>query len=127
MPNSSITKRLASLPKLSKPTACDLWRQLFKREPPSEIRKDLMLRIVAHTACRSRSLVASATLAAADFASLQPHSRPIPTQWFQTGCQSSPEPDWCDSGKNKSTWWRWKRKAMNTEVPATRTSLRSLA
>jgi hypothetical protein len=48
MPDSSITKRLASLSTLSKPALCDLWRQLFKKEPPPEIRKDLMLRIVGH-------------------------------------------------------------------------------
>ena len=48
MPDSSISQRLASLPSLSKPALCELWRQLFKREPPPEIRKDLMLRIVAH-------------------------------------------------------------------------------
>ncbi len=48
MPDPSITKRLASLPKLSKPAVCELWRQLFKREPPSEVRKDLMLRVIAH-------------------------------------------------------------------------------
>ena len=48
MPDSSITKRLASLPKLSKLALRDLWKQLFKKEPPPEIRKDLMLRIVAH-------------------------------------------------------------------------------
>jgi len=33
---------------LSKPGLCELWRQLFKKEPPLEIRKDLMLRVVAH-------------------------------------------------------------------------------
>jgi hypothetical protein len=48
MPDSSITKHLDSLPHLSKPALCDLWRQLFKKEPLSEIRKNLMLRIVAH-------------------------------------------------------------------------------
>ena len=47
MPDSSITKHLAYLPHLSKPALCDLWRQLFKRDPP-EIRKDLMLHIVSH-------------------------------------------------------------------------------
>jgi hypothetical protein len=48
MPDSSITKRLASLSTLSLPALYDLWQQLFKKEPPPEIRKDLMLRIVAH-------------------------------------------------------------------------------
>jgi hypothetical protein len=48
MPGSSITKRLASLPELSKPTVCELWKQFFKKEPPPELRTDLMLRIVAH-------------------------------------------------------------------------------
>jgi hypothetical protein len=48
MPDSSITKSLASLPILGQPALCDLWRQFFKKEPPPEIRKDLMLRIVAH-------------------------------------------------------------------------------
>jgi hypothetical protein len=48
MPDSSITKRLASLPNLGQPALGNLWQQLFKKEPPPEIRKDLMLRIVAH-------------------------------------------------------------------------------
>jgi hypothetical protein len=48
MPDSSITKRLASLPNLGQPAVGNLWQQLFKKEPPPEIRKDLMLRIVAH-------------------------------------------------------------------------------
>jgi hypothetical protein len=48
MPDSSIAKRLASLPHLSKQVLGDLWRQLFKRDPPPEIRKDLMLRVIAH-------------------------------------------------------------------------------
>jgi hypothetical protein len=48
MADSSFLKRLASLPQLSKPAVSDLWQQLFKKEPPPEIRKDLMLRIIAH-------------------------------------------------------------------------------
>jgi Protein of unknown function (DUF2924) len=48
MPNSSIQKRLASLSKLGKPELHELWRQVFKKEPPPEMRKDLMLRVVAH-------------------------------------------------------------------------------
>jgi hypothetical protein len=48
MPDSSISQRLDSLPNLSKAALCELWRKLFKKEPPPEIRKDLMLRIVAH-------------------------------------------------------------------------------
>jgi Protein of unknown function (DUF2924) len=48
MPDSSITKRLASLPNLGQPAVGNLWQQLFKKEPPPEIRKNLMLRIVAH-------------------------------------------------------------------------------
>jgi hypothetical protein len=47
LPDLSITQ-LASLPRLDKPALCDLWKQLFKNEPPPEIRRDLMLRIVAH-------------------------------------------------------------------------------
>jgi hypothetical protein len=27
---------------------CDSWWQLFKKDPPPEIRKDLMLRVIAH-------------------------------------------------------------------------------
>jgi hypothetical protein len=48
MPDSSIVKRLASLSTLSLPALEDLWQQLFKKEPPPEIRKNLMLRIVGH-------------------------------------------------------------------------------
>jgi hypothetical protein len=48
MPDSPVTKRLASLPNLGKPELTKLWWQLFEKEPPCEIRKDLMLRILAH-------------------------------------------------------------------------------
>ena len=48
MPDSSIVKRLTSLSTLSLPALKDLWQQLFKKEPPPEIRKNLMLRIVGH-------------------------------------------------------------------------------
>jgi Protein of unknown function (DUF2924) len=48
MPDVSITQHIASLPHLSKPALCKLWQQLFKRDPPIQMRKDLMFRIVAH-------------------------------------------------------------------------------
>jgi len=48
MPDPSISQRLASLPNLSKPALCELWQQLFKKVPPPLMRKDLMVRIVAH-------------------------------------------------------------------------------
>jgi hypothetical protein len=48
MPDSSITQHLASLPQLSKPTLCGLWRQIFKREPPLTMRRELLLRVIAH-------------------------------------------------------------------------------
>src|SRR5579863_9996477 len=47
-PEPSLSQRLASLPNLSKLGLCELWRQLFKKEPTPEIRKELMLRIVGH-------------------------------------------------------------------------------
>ena len=48
MADSSISQRLVSLPNLSKLALCELWQQLFKKAPPPLIRKDLMLRVVAH-------------------------------------------------------------------------------
>jgi len=48
MPNSSIVQRLSSLPHFSKAALCELWQQLFKRDQPPEIQKDLMRRIVAY-------------------------------------------------------------------------------
>jgi hypothetical protein len=48
MPDSSIAQYLASLPHLGKSTLCELWLRLFKSEPPPAMRKDLMLRIIAH-------------------------------------------------------------------------------
>jgi hypothetical protein len=48
MPDSAITQKLSSLPHASKSALCHLWRQIFKKEPPSEIQKDLMLRIIAY-------------------------------------------------------------------------------
>ena len=47
MPDA-MEERLSRLPYLGKPALCKLWQDIFKKEPPPEIRKDLMLRIVAH-------------------------------------------------------------------------------
>jgi hypothetical protein len=47
MPDS-IAERLAALPQLSKVALCTLWKQLFKTAPPCQIRKDLMLPILAY-------------------------------------------------------------------------------
>lgn len=48
MLDSSITKRRASVPNLRQPAMGKLWRQLFKKGPPPETRKDLMLRLIGH-------------------------------------------------------------------------------
>jgi hypothetical protein len=48
MPDSTITGQIASLAHLAKPALSELWRQLFKKDPPSAIRRDLLQRIVAH-------------------------------------------------------------------------------
>jgi len=48
MPDSSITQRLDSLAKLNKPELCGLWQQLFKREPPLKMRKQLIRRVIAY-------------------------------------------------------------------------------
>jgi Protein of unknown function (DUF2924) len=47
MPDSTITKQLASLPGFTKPRLYELWRRLFKKDPPSDLRRDLLQRIVA--------------------------------------------------------------------------------
>ena len=43
-----IAKRLAGLPELSKAALCELWKQLFDASPPSKLRRDLMIPILAH-------------------------------------------------------------------------------
>ena len=43
-----IAERIAALPKLDKVALCDLWKQIFNASPPSQLRKDLMIPIVAH-------------------------------------------------------------------------------
>ena len=48
MPHASNTPPLASLPQLSKPALCGLWRQIFNRDPPHAMRKELMLRVIAY-------------------------------------------------------------------------------
>jgi hypothetical protein len=47
MPDA-IAQRLADLPKLSKPSLCDLWKELFKSDPPLHLRRELMIQILAH-------------------------------------------------------------------------------
>jgi hypothetical protein len=46
MPDS-IAKRLAALPELSKTALCELWKQLFDAPPSPELRRDLMIPILA--------------------------------------------------------------------------------
>jgi hypothetical protein len=46
MPDS-IAERLATLPRLSKAALCDLWKQLFKTQPPCQTRRDVMVPILA--------------------------------------------------------------------------------
>jgi hypothetical protein len=48
VPDSSITYRLDSLPKLNKPELCQLWRQHFKSEPALKMRKQLIRRVIAY-------------------------------------------------------------------------------
>src|SRR5579862_2319127 len=48
MADSRCAKRLASLPGLSCTALSELWRQLFQKEPPPQIRKDLLVRIIAY-------------------------------------------------------------------------------
>jgi hypothetical protein len=48
MPDSSITNLLDSLPKLNKPELCHLWRQHFKSNPPFQMRKQLIRRVIAY-------------------------------------------------------------------------------
>ena len=48
MPNSCVTNQLSSLPHLHKPALSELWRQLFKTDPPLRMRKELMLQFVAY-------------------------------------------------------------------------------
>jgi len=46
MPDS-IDMRLAALPELSKTALCELWKQLFDTTPSPELRRDLMIPILA--------------------------------------------------------------------------------
>jgi hypothetical protein len=48
MSDSSIARRLSCLPSSNKAALCKVWRQLFKRDPPPKLQKDLMSRIVAY-------------------------------------------------------------------------------
>ena len=48
MPDASLFQRLASLPHLSKPDLCGLWKQLFNKEPPLKMRSELILRVIAY-------------------------------------------------------------------------------
>jgi hypothetical protein len=48
MANSCIADQLSSLPHLHKPVLSELWRQLFKIDPPLRMRKELMLQFVAY-------------------------------------------------------------------------------
>jgi hypothetical protein len=55
-----IESRLAELPELSKPALCDLWKEHFGTSPPTELRRDLMIPILAYriqeNVCGSLSL-----------------------------------------------------------------------
>lgn len=44
----SVSERLSSLSRLSKPQLCAVWKQLLRTDPPPRMRTDLMLRIVGY-------------------------------------------------------------------------------
>ena len=41
-------QRLAELPILNKASLCELWKELFKAPPPTHLRRQLMIQILAH-------------------------------------------------------------------------------
>jgi hypothetical protein len=43
-----VEKRLTALRTLSKAALCDLWKQFFHSTPPSKLRRDLMIPILAY-------------------------------------------------------------------------------
>jgi hypothetical protein len=43
-----ITQRLAALPGLSKAALLTLWREMFKASPPTQVRRQLMISILAY-------------------------------------------------------------------------------
>jgi hypothetical protein len=47
MPDS-VEKRLDALPTLSKAALCDLWKQFFHSDPSSQLRRNLMIPILAY-------------------------------------------------------------------------------
>jgi hypothetical protein len=48
MPNLSIADRLSALPKLKRSALCKLWQELFRADPPPELRKELMVQFLAY-------------------------------------------------------------------------------
>ena len=48
MPNMSITDQMSSLRSLHKEALAGLWRELFEKDPPIRVRKELMLQFVAY-------------------------------------------------------------------------------
>jgi hypothetical protein len=47
MPDS-VEKRLVALPTMSKAELCDLWKQFFHSDPSSDLRRNLMIPILAY-------------------------------------------------------------------------------
>lgn len=43
-----IEKHITKLPKLSRPVLCDLWKEHFGTSPPTHLRRDLMIPILAY-------------------------------------------------------------------------------
>jgi hypothetical protein len=48
MPDLSVTQHLLSLPRLNRNELSSLWQQLFNKETPIQMRKDLVIRILAY-------------------------------------------------------------------------------
>jgi hypothetical protein len=44
----SVEKRLVALPTMSKAALCDLWKQFFHSDPSSDLRRNLMIPILAY-------------------------------------------------------------------------------
>jgi len=45
---NSVAEQLASLPQLSKTGLCTLWKELFQQQPPTRLRRDVLVPILAY-------------------------------------------------------------------------------
>ena len=98
-----VEPRLAALPTLSKAALGDLWKDFFCSTPPTQLRRHLMIPILAYR-IQEQTFGSLSARAQHDFATSVAHSKKEVIPPSLALHASAPEHDWFANGAIGFTW-----------------------